>query len=250
MTISSVLNCCACYSYSITSSARASSVGGIVEAERLGGLEIDDQFVLGRRLHRQVGGLLALEDAIDIAGRAPVLIDDVRPVGDQAAAGDEVAFVVDRGQPVPGRQRDDQFAMTTLQPLRLSRSGRRSGERAKVSMACSISAASRILIGLTSTRSDDATAWMTANWPVPVPTAGSRRTAMRVTPGAICLSSSSHLPLRPYSKFSEAGDVAARPREALDEADADWIDDRHEHDRHAAGRPLQRCLRSGCREPR
>ena len=53
--------------YSITSSARASSVGGTVEAERLGGLEIDDQLVLGRRLHRQVGGLLALEDAIDIA---------------------------------------------------------------------------------------------------------------------------------------------------------------------------------------
>ena len=30
------------------------------EAERLGGLEVDDQFVLGRRLHRQVGGFLAL----------------------------------------------------------------------------------------------------------------------------------------------------------------------------------------------
>ena len=42
-----------------------------VEAERLGGLEVDDQFVLGRRLHRQVGRLLALEDAVDIAGRAP-----------------------------------------------------------------------------------------------------------------------------------------------------------------------------------
>ena len=56
-----------------------------VEAERLGGLEVDDQFVLGRRLHRQVGRLLALEDAIDVAGRAPVLVDQIRPVGDQAA---------------------------------------------------------------------------------------------------------------------------------------------------------------------
>ena len=46
-----------------------------VEAERLSGLEIDHQLVLGRRLHRQVGRLLALEDAIDIAGRAPVLVD-------------------------------------------------------------------------------------------------------------------------------------------------------------------------------
>ena len=56
-------------SHSITSSARASSVGGTVEAERLGGLEVDHQLVLGRRLHRQVGRLLALEDAVDVAGR-------------------------------------------------------------------------------------------------------------------------------------------------------------------------------------
>ena len=65
--------------YSITSSARASSVGGTVEAERLGGLEVDHQLVLGRRLHRQVGWLLALEDAIDIACRAPELVDKSGP---------------------------------------------------------------------------------------------------------------------------------------------------------------------------
>ena len=54
--------------------------------KRLGGLEVDHQFVLGRRLHRQVGRLLALEDAIDVAGRAPELIEKIRPIGDQAAA--------------------------------------------------------------------------------------------------------------------------------------------------------------------
>src|SRR2546428_4469203 len=32
-----------------------------VDAERLGGLEIDDKLVLGRRLHRKVGGLLTLQ---------------------------------------------------------------------------------------------------------------------------------------------------------------------------------------------
>ena len=52
--------------HSITSSARASSDVGTVEAERLGGLEVDDQLELGRLLHRQVGWLLALEDTIDI----------------------------------------------------------------------------------------------------------------------------------------------------------------------------------------
>jgi hypothetical protein len=39
-----------------------------VETERPGGLEVDDELVLGRRLHRQVGGFLAFEDAIDIRG--------------------------------------------------------------------------------------------------------------------------------------------------------------------------------------
>ena len=61
--------------HSMTSSAIARSIGGIVKAERLGGLEVDHQLVLGRRLHRQVGRLLALEDAIDVAGGASELVD-------------------------------------------------------------------------------------------------------------------------------------------------------------------------------
>ena len=56
------------------------------EAERPGGLEVDCQLVFGRRLHRKVGRLLAFEDTVDVAGRAPVLVDPVRPIGDQTAA--------------------------------------------------------------------------------------------------------------------------------------------------------------------
>ena len=89
-----------------------------VEAQRLGGLEIDDKLILRRRLHRHVGWLLALEDAVDVAGRAPVLIDPIRPIGDQAAGGDEVAIEVDRGQLVPRRKRDDQIAMNQCRPAR------------------------------------------------------------------------------------------------------------------------------------
>src|SRR5215471_2110031 len=37
------------------------------EAQRLRGLEVDDEFILGRRLHRQVGQLLASENAMDVA---------------------------------------------------------------------------------------------------------------------------------------------------------------------------------------
>jgi hypothetical protein len=36
------------------------------------GLQIDHQLALGRRLHRQVGRLLALEDAIDSAARCAI----------------------------------------------------------------------------------------------------------------------------------------------------------------------------------
>jgi hypothetical protein len=57
------------------------------------------------------------------------------------------------------------------------------------------------LTGLTSILSDGATAWMTANWLVPEPSAVSRRTAARVTPGVISLSSSSHFPPMLNSKF-------------------------------------------------
>jgi hypothetical protein len=66
------------YRYSITSSAGEQSRRHI-EAERLGGLEFDHQLVFYRRLYRQVGGLLALEDAMDIAGRLPEIVDEIRP---------------------------------------------------------------------------------------------------------------------------------------------------------------------------
>jgi hypothetical protein len=47
------------------------------EAQRLGSLEIDHQLVFGRRLHRQIGRLLALEDAIDIASGSAVRAESV-----------------------------------------------------------------------------------------------------------------------------------------------------------------------------
>jgi len=49
-------------------------------AERLGRLEIDHQFVLGRCLHRKIGRLLALENTIDVARGTTVLIDRIGAV--------------------------------------------------------------------------------------------------------------------------------------------------------------------------
>ena len=46
-----------------------------IEAQCLGGREVDDQLVLGRRLHRHVSRVFALQDAVDVAGCAPVRIN-------------------------------------------------------------------------------------------------------------------------------------------------------------------------------
>src|SRR5262245_846721 len=81
------------------------------DAERLGSLEVDHQLVVGWLLDRKIARLLTLEDAVDVAGRVPVYVDRIGPVGDQAAAVDKVSERVDRGQPVPGCQRDDKIAM-------------------------------------------------------------------------------------------------------------------------------------------
>src|SRR5262249_51639303 len=77
------------------------------EAQRLCSLEIDDQLVLGRRLHRQVSGLLAPENAVNVAGRATVLADGVRSVAGKPSRGDKVAVGVDGWQSmVVGKSQD------------------------------------------------------------------------------------------------------------------------------------------------
>jgi hypothetical protein len=48
-----------------------------LEAERLCGLEVDRELVLGRCLYRQVGRLLALEDAVDVSGGVRVLVKQI-----------------------------------------------------------------------------------------------------------------------------------------------------------------------------
>src|SRR6516225_11636880 len=55
------------------------------EAERLGRLEIDHQFKLDGGLYGQFARLGALKDAISIGRRAPIIIDNVDPIGQQAA---------------------------------------------------------------------------------------------------------------------------------------------------------------------
>jgi hypothetical protein len=54
-----------------------------IEAERFRCLQIDHKLELCGLHRRQIGWLGALEDAIDVTGGAPVMVDPIRPIGNQ-----------------------------------------------------------------------------------------------------------------------------------------------------------------------
>jgi hypothetical protein len=81
---------------------RGGAASAAPEGRALWRLEVDCKLILGRGLYRQVGRLLAFEDAIDVSGGAPVHVEEIRPVRDQAAGGDDEACEVGRRQLVVG----------------------------------------------------------------------------------------------------------------------------------------------------
>jgi hypothetical protein len=90
-----------------------------VEAERFGGLEVNHQLILGRCLHGQISGLLPLEDAVDVTGCLSELVNDIRPVRDQAATGPDIKIAsIDSGQLVAGSNRDDEITLNRRRGLR------------------------------------------------------------------------------------------------------------------------------------
>src|SRR5215204_4768608 len=67
------------------------------DAERLRGLEVENQLNLRGLLDRQVGRLVALENAADIDPSQAISVGEVGPVTHQAACGDEVTILIDGG---------------------------------------------------------------------------------------------------------------------------------------------------------
>src|ERR1044071_3859669 len=61
------------------------------EAQRLRGLEVDDEIEFRRLLDWKIGRLLALQDAADVDARLTIHVQEVGPVANQAARQDEVA---------------------------------------------------------------------------------------------------------------------------------------------------------------
>jgi hypothetical protein len=65
------------------------------QAERLGGLEIDDELECGRLLDREVGGLLALEDLAGVDADLAIGAGEAWTVADQTAGRDVLAPRID-----------------------------------------------------------------------------------------------------------------------------------------------------------
>src|SRR5262249_48893822 len=73
------------------------------DAERLGGLEVDDQREFGWLHDRQIGRLLALEDAAAVDAHQACRVCKIASVAYQAACGDELAIEGNRGHCVAQR---------------------------------------------------------------------------------------------------------------------------------------------------
>src|SRR5207249_5010758 len=74
------------------------------DPERLGGLEVEDQREPRRLLHRQVGGLGALEDLIHIGGGTPERVWHARAIEHEAAVVHVLAQLRQHRESALGRQ--------------------------------------------------------------------------------------------------------------------------------------------------
>src|SRR5262249_31538396 len=57
-----------------------------VESQRVGSLQVDHQFELGRRLHGKIAGIGALQDPVDIGCRAAEEVGGITTIRNQTAA--------------------------------------------------------------------------------------------------------------------------------------------------------------------
>ena len=152
--------------HSITSAARASSVGGIVMPSAFAVLRLMTARTPSAPAPA-VGRLLALEDAIDIGRGAPALVNPITSIGDQAAVGDEIGV---EGRPravVLGRKRDDQIAMNDSQRARRHDQTTIWSARECSDDALDLGSVTHIDGAYIPSPSDGATDWITANWPIP-----------------------------------------------------------------------------------
>src|SRR5262245_66033291 len=74
------------------------------DAERTGGLQVDEHLDFGGLLHRQIGRLAAFKNSPGIDSDEAVCFRNVGPVAHQTSSRSELAPLVDRGNRVLNRQ--------------------------------------------------------------------------------------------------------------------------------------------------
>src|SRR6516162_4188288 len=74
------------------------------EAERLGGLEIDDELKSGGKLYRQIGRLRAFENLVNQSGSAFVHVGQVRLVAHETTSFNAAPLPKHSGQPIADRE--------------------------------------------------------------------------------------------------------------------------------------------------
>src|SRR5215471_2926363 len=77
------------------------------DAKRLGGLEVDVKLDLRGLLHRQISGLLALENAPGIDSSQAASVGSESAIAHQTAGSDELAVLVNRGHRVTQGERGE-----------------------------------------------------------------------------------------------------------------------------------------------
>src|SRR5262249_42513127 len=88
-----------------------------VEAERLRGFHVDDQFELDRELDGKITRLLAFEDSIDVSRGAPIIVTDVVAVTQQPARSREGEHGKDGWKLVTRRKRCDFLVIGALETI-------------------------------------------------------------------------------------------------------------------------------------
>ena len=81
------------------------------EAEGLGGLEVDHELKLGGLDHRQIGGLLALQNPRCVEPGLPIGVRNAGPITHQATRYDGLTPNIACGERMASRQRDDSLLL-------------------------------------------------------------------------------------------------------------------------------------------
>ena len=103
--------------HSMTSSARASSEGGTVEAECPGRLRVDDKFELDRLHDWKIGGLLTLKNAASVVAGETETVRSIGAVSHQAARFDKRTVRGDRRYCMAERHCSELFTAGTKKAI-------------------------------------------------------------------------------------------------------------------------------------